>query len=331
MKHSPKKSKEGVALLVAMGILMVLPLIVIALGFDTKLEAKLISYKKKKIKAEMLAHSGMEYAKAVLANQSEASETEIEDLGEEDRDGFLRSALYVQRGLTTESTIQLGDGTFTIKIESAEAGRNVNLLTSDQWMEILEMANVPSTEWEEMIDCLADWIDEDDVHGINGAESDDSYYEDLGYPVKNGPLDSVEELLMVKGWDENVLYGSEADNESDTIYGIADILTVWGDGKVNINTASTNTMLSYLEYEEYELADVMDARAGEDEELGTLDDGIQSLAEVNADSSKFKLNSNYVKVTSIGDSFGTQYQITCIFLLGNQESVVVYWNEGPVN
>ena len=329
--RSHRKSKEGAALLVALGVLMILPLIVISLGFDAKLEARMISFKKKKIKAEMLAHSGIEYARAILDNRTEASETEIEDMGEEDRDGFLKAALYVQRGLTTSSTIELGGGTFTITIESAEAGRNVNLLTSDQWAEIFEMANVPGTEWDSLIDCLKDWIDEDDNHGLNGAESDDPYYEDAGYPVKNAQLDSVEELLLVKGWSADILYGKEADDDSDTIYGIADILTVWGDGLVNLNTATTNALLSFAEYEEWELADVMEARAGLDGELGTLDDGIQALADVGADSSKFKLQSNYVKVTSIGDSFGNQYQITCILLLGDQDSVVVYWNEGPVN
>ena len=47
------------------------------------------------------------------------------------------------------------------------------------------MANVPSTEWDSLIDCLEDWIDEGDVHGLNGAESDDAYYEEQGNKIKN--------------------------------------------------------------------------------------------------------------------------------------------------
>ncbi|NLX25250.1 MAG: general secretion pathway protein GspK [Lentisphaerae bacterium] len=320
-------SKEGAALLVVLGVLLILPLIVMSIAFDAKLEAQLISYKRNKLKAEMLAYSGIEYAKAILAQQSEVSELEVKELGQEDRDGFMQMALYAQRGLSASSTIQQGTGTFTITIESAESGRNVNLLTSDQWMDIFEMANVPSTQWEELIDCLTDWIDDDDLHELNGAESDDAFYEEQGYPVKNSQLDSVEELLLIKGWTPEILYG----NGSDGIYGIADLLTVWGDGRVNINTAPTNTLLSFPEYEEWQLEDIMLARAGLDGEEGTLDDGIQSLNEVSADTTNFKLESDYIKVISVGESFKTKYQVTAVFLLGSEEATVLYWNEGPVN
>ncbi len=323
------KSKEGAALLVALWVLIILSLIVGSFAFEVKLESMLVSYKRKKFHAEMLAHSGIEYAQALLDKQNEAKELEIEDM-DEDKDGFMQAALYIKRGLSTTSEIQMGDGSFSVTIESAEAGRNVNLLTREQWLDIFEFANVPSTEWDTMIDCLEDWKDEGDLHQLNGAESDDPFYEEQGYPVKNGPLDSVEELLLVKGWGPDILYGKAADEDSDEIYGIGDLLSVWGDGKVNLNTASTNLMLSYAEYEDWELEGVLDARLGLDGQGGTLDDGIKNLADVGADPNKFKLQSNYVKVTSVGDIFGTQYQIECIFLLRQKDSLVVYWNEGPV-
>ncbi len=324
-----KPGKEGAALLVALWVLIILSLIVSSFAFEIQLEAMLVSHKRKKFQAEMLAQSGIEYARAILDKQSEAKELEIEDMNE-DPDGFMQSALFIKRGLSTTSTIELGEGSFSVTLESAEAGRNVNLLTRDEWFEILEMANVPSTEWDTMVDCLVDWIDPGDLHGLSGAESDDPFYQDRGYPVKNGPLDSVEELLLVKGWGPDILYGKEADEEGDAIFGIADLLTVWGDGKVNLNTASTDVLLSYAEYEDWELESVLEARNGEDGEPGTLDDGIKNLADVGADPNKFKLQSDFVKVTSVGDMFGDQYRIEAIFMLQGKNSMVVYWKEGPV-
>ena len=220
-------------------------------------------------------------------------------------------------------------GTFSVTIESAENGRNVNTLNRAQWIEIFEMANVPSTEWDSLIDCLEDWIDEGDLHGLNGAESDDPYYEEQGYPVKNGPLDSVEELLLVKHWNESILYGKSADDEGDAIYGIADLLTVWGDGKVNLNSASTNVLLSYAEYEDWELEGVLESRKGLDGIEGTLDDGLRSIDEVNADGEKFKLQSTFLKVTSIGNAGDTAYRIEAIMQLQGSRPLVVYWNEKP--
>ncbi len=327
---SKHKLKEGAALIVALWVLIILSLIVGSFAFEVQLEGMLVSHKRKKFRAEMMALSGLEYGRAILDQQQKAKELEIEDMSE-DKDGFMQAALYVKRGLSTTSTIEMEDGgKFSVTIESAEAGRNINMLTRVQWLDILEMANVPSTEWDAMIDCLEDWIDEGDTRQLNGAESDDPFYEERGYPCKNGPLDSVEELLLIKSWGPEILYGKPADQESDEIFGIAKLLTVWGDGKVNLNTASADLLLSYSEYEDWELESVFEARKGEDGEEGTLDDGIKNLGEVGADANKFKLQSSFVKVTSVGEIYGNQYQIECIYLLKEKNSVVVYWNEGPV-
>lgn len=317
------------ALLVALWVLIILSLIVGSFAFETQLEAMLVSHKRKLFHAEMMARSGIEYAKAILDKRSMAKELEIEEM-EEDKDGFMKAALYVKRGLSTTSEIELGDGKFSVTLESAEAGRNINLLTRTEWLGILEMANVPSTDWDTMIDCLEDWIDQGDLHKLNGAESDDPFYQGAGYPVKNAPLDSVEELLLVKGWGPDILFGKPADDESDAIIGIADILTVWGDGKVNLNTANTDVLLSFAEYEDWELQSVFDARRGSDDEGNTLDDGIKNLSEVGANAGKFKLQSDFVKVTSVGDVFEKQYQITCIFMVDANKAIIVYWEEGQV-
>ena len=327
--RSPTSKKQGAALLVSLWALIILALIVGSFSFQVALEGMLVSRKKKQFKAEMLARSGVDYARAIIEQNQRARELEIEAL-EDDPDQFMQSALYVQRGLSTTTSITITNmGTFLVTIESAENGRNVNTLNRAQWIEIFEMANVPSTEWDSLIDCLEDWIDEGDLHGLNGAESDDPYYEEQGYPVKNGPLDSVEELLLIKHWNESILYGKSADDRGDAIYGIADLLTVWGDGKVNLNSASTNVLLSYAEYEDWELEGVLESRKGLDGIEGTLDDGLRSIDEVNADGEKFKLQSTFLKVTSIGNAGDTAYRIEVIMQLQGSRPLVVYWNEKP--
>lgn len=56
---------------------------------------------------------------------------------------------------------------------------------------------------------IADWVDADDTARQNGAESD--YYSGLvpAYRAKNGPLDSIDELLLVKGINRDILYGND--------------------------------------------------------------------------------------------------------------------------
>ncbi|HLW66430.1 MAG TPA: type II secretion system protein GspK [Gemmataceae bacterium] len=61
----------------------------------------------------------------------------------------------------------------------------------------------------DIADSIIDWIDSDDDPRPNGAES--SYYQGLSppYRAKNAPLESVEELLLVKGVTPQFLFGTD--------------------------------------------------------------------------------------------------------------------------
>ncbi len=316
-------NKKGVALLISLWILIILSLVVGSLSIEMNIEGLLLSKKRKKFNAEMLAHSGIDYSRSIIEMKNKANELEIDN-----EDDFMKSALYVKKGLKSFVSVTITNmGTFEIKIENAETGRNINKLDRFQWSEIFEMANIDSSLWDELIDCLYDWIDEGDFQRLNGAESDDPYYKERGYPVKNAPVDSINELLLIKNWNEDILFGRNADDPQDEIIGVANLLTVWGDGKVNLNTASTNLLLSYAEYEDWELSSIMESRMGLDGIENTLDDGIKSIDEVNADGSKFKLQSELLKVTSTGQCGNDKYRIECIMKIEGNKPKIVFWNE----
>jgi len=77
---------------------------------------------------------------------------------------------------------------------------------------------------------LKDWMDDDEeISGIHGAE--DSFYRDRGYSCKNGPLDTLEEMLLVRGVTDEIFYGNRERS------GISPYLTVYGTHEININTA----------------------------------------------------------------------------------------------
>ncbi len=62
---------------------------------------------------------------------------------------------------------------------------------------------------EDVADAILDWMDSDDEAREYGVESD--YYQGLSpaYGAKNGPLDTVEELLLVRGVTPQLLFGSD--------------------------------------------------------------------------------------------------------------------------
>ncbi len=63
---------------------------------------------------------------------------------------------------------------------------------------------------DDRLDCLLDYRDRDSEPRAAGAEQE--YYDNLPYPyvIPNGPLSTVEELFMVKGFTAEVVYGEDA-------------------------------------------------------------------------------------------------------------------------
>lgn len=96
------------------------------------------------------------------------------------------------------------------------------------------------TEAQSILDALIDWLDADDKESDLGAEN--SFYQSLAkpYSCRNGPIQYIEELLLIKGITPELLFGKGEQK------GLADYLTVSGDdGKVNINTAPLLVIKSF--------------------------------------------------------------------------------------
>jgi type II secretory pathway component PulK len=119
---------------------------------------------------------------------------------------------------------------------------------------------------EDIANSILDWIDPDDTPRANGAESD--YYGSLSppYQAKNGPLDSIEELLLVKGVTAQLLFGNdrnrngildpgEDDNSGQFDRGWSAYLTVYsrepnvdinGNPRIYVNDADVNNLSNNL-------------------------------------------------------------------------------------
>jgi general secretion pathway protein K len=95
------------------------------------------------------------------------------------------------------------------------------------------------------VDSILDWVDENNFHRLNGAEND--YYGSLPEPygAKNGPMDTVEELLWVKGVSAGLFYGEGRPGGPSRPGGMARAFTVYtGSKRVNVNTASFEILMS---------------------------------------------------------------------------------------
>lgn len=102
-------------------------------------------------------------------------------------------------------------------------------------LQVLGNMNVPSDTAAAIADAIIDWQDDDDEHRVNGAESD--YYMGLStpYPAKNKRLDSLEELLFVKGVTPE-LYNGGTDQYP---IGLRDVFSIFNStGQINLRYAT---------------------------------------------------------------------------------------------
>jgi general secretion pathway protein K len=118
---------------------------------------------------------------------------------------------------------------------------------------VLGNMGVDSETASAIADAVVDWQDGDDEHRLNGAESD--YYLELPKPyiAKNARLDSLEELLLVKGVTPEMYYGG---TEQFPV-GLRDLFTVFNNtGEVNIRYSTPEVKRLLFGLDEEELAQI---------------------------------------------------------------------------
>lgn len=220
-------SEKGVALLMSMWALVMLS--VMALNFSVSTRSGMAGTRnfKEDTNAYYLAASVYEEALDYLLSDSEKEYDYI------DEDGNFRVD-DEHPPITGEREVQGAMVTLTITDE--ESRLNLNKITSQTLNRVLEYAEMPSDASTTIMDSLADWMDGDEITRPSGAEDD--YYEDLGYKTKSGRLEVPEELLLVKGFTADYLYGSEYNAP------LFHMLTTWGDGLINVNTVSEELLVA---------------------------------------------------------------------------------------
>lgn len=167
---------------------------------------------------------------------------------------------------------------------------------------------------EDVVDALLDWIDADDD---GSAEKSHYSSQDPGYSCKNKPLESVGELALIKDIGPELLQGErpreeievvseegeepEMEYEEDYFKGLRQYLTVYSDGKVNINTASLEVLETILGEDAEGLAgDIIKAR--EDIPFSSTKEVSEAIEEDIPSEAldKFKVTSDYFNILSEG-------------------------------
>ncbi len=242
--YSPGGSR-GIALVVTMFVLAFLT--VLAAGFTRTIHIGTAAVRnfKEDAAAYYRAVGAVEEALDYLAND----EAPLVDFI--DKDGLFRTD---PEAPPLEPLRTYADGTARVDIVDLDARINPNTVAPQILEVILRNAGYEDERIRTAIDSLMDWRDPDDDHRLNGAETDHYEEETPPYPAKNGPLDTVDELRLVRGFGDDALDGGG----EDELQGLREHLSVRTSGTLNINTVRRETMvllgITPLEIENVELA-----------------------------------------------------------------------------
>jgi general secretion pathway protein K len=240
--------RRGFALIAVLLVLAVVGVIGAEFAYSMRLEATSVRTYKDVLTASHLAEAAVEQAVREIAGDVGFVAT--------DDDGTLTFYTRERAALKRlpRTNVPLGTGHFSYRVTDEEARLNLNAATPDRVDRLLQALGVDKIERDTINDSLQDWRDANEDHRLNGAESEDTYLKlPLPYRSKNANLDSITELLQIKGITPAIYRGTEGKP------GLAAFVTVKSPGQVNVNTAPC-VVLKALAFGEAECTAVEQAR-----------------------------------------------------------------------
>jgi len=235
MKHG-RKRERGMALLIVLLVVTLLSVLLVEFAFSTLVELRLTETFRDSTQAYYLAKGGINAGSMLLKEDRNQYDAHSELWGQ----GFSNYPV----GDGGFITIRISDLAGKLAINRLVDGNNPQTVMVDRFYRLFSPLGLDrQADPAELTAALIDWLDSGDetyrqlrVDGqeiaVTGAES--AYYQGLPRPYssKNGPLHSLEELALVKGFNAEVLRL------------VTPHLAVNGDERVNINTASLEVLMA---------------------------------------------------------------------------------------
>lgn len=222
---SPLRNQRGMVLLLVLVVVALLAALLSEFSFSSLVDLRLAETFRDSTRAYYLAKGGIQAGRMLLQD----------DHNDYDGPGELWSqGVY---------NYPVGDGSVSIRAEDLDGRIDLNRLVDnlgnpvDRYKNrcLLLFSELGFSDPAGLVDSLIDWLDfnDNDQKEPLGAES--PYYLGLShpYPAKNGPLDSLDELLLVKGFDADILATLEPH------------VTVHGSDSLNVNTASQEVLMAW--------------------------------------------------------------------------------------
>jgi general secretion pathway protein K len=224
---------KGVVLLVVLWVMLAMSMLALSFSASIRTEVDAARNVVDQKESYYLARAGVEYAiyKVIEAQTAFARIRQQQEGGPQS----------IPPVLTGFIGLEMGRGGVRVQIIDETGKMNVNLAPGYLLYNLLIMIGLEEREADMIADSIEDWRDRDDLHRLNGAES--NYYQGLPEPylAKNGLFDVPEELLLVQGITPEIYYGRKGTTEDGAqveYYALQKYLTTFTTiNRINVNSA----------------------------------------------------------------------------------------------
>ncbi|MGQ9509345.1 MAG: general secretion pathway protein GspK [Thermodesulfobacteriota bacterium] len=234
-------NSKGVALIIVIWVIAFLSILAVEFCFGTRTDLNMMKNLKEEIELYYSAQGGIQWAIAQLIYKHDQRIKELRKAILIEEEGNDLKKEWMVDGRIYK--IPLENGECEVKVMAEDGKININMVSETVLRKIIGNLGLEESLRDGIVDSILDWIDPDDFYRLNGAEND--YYQSLKepYPCKNSPLDFIEELLLIKGINKDLFFGSK----STEGIGLKDIFSVYAMGEmVNINHATPIVLKTIL-------------------------------------------------------------------------------------
>jgi len=224
-------TEDGVALLIVLWVITLLMVLVMSFSLLTRTEANSTVFFRDGVQKKFFAEAALERATMeIYHRQTYKNQTVVLEGNEVVRiDGRAYNG-------------SIGTGRYVFRLFNESGKINLNTMNTNSGVilnNLLVNLGIAKETADTIVDSILDWIDTDDLRRLNGAEDD--YYQSLPnpYKAKNARLDTLEELLLIKGMSPDILFGTKEQK------GLIHFVTIYSTStKVNINAAPKEVLMA---------------------------------------------------------------------------------------
>ena len=315
-----KKTARAFALISVLVLLSILSLVALEFSQRSGINMKMAINDAYAKKALYYAYGGYQVALSLLKN----------DTNEYDGSGDFWYGLL--------PAVPFGEGSISLVVEDEKARFNLTTLVTSygehnerrsvMLSRIFDVLSIDAS----VVDSLVDWQDTDDIELAGGAEV--SYYTYLTPQMapRNAQMRTTGEALLVRGMDRELFFLPPAARSvlgNEEYQALDRYMTVYGDGKININTAPEPVLLCLSEdMDTYITQEIIEKRNEaafvQIEELKKVESVTDTLYD--EISSLITVSSDVFRIRASGSTGGFTQNITAVVRRRSGGFTVVYYN-----